>query len=90
MRVHGDPQWAKRRQVIHWSLWACLGLSLLSIVRDDGTGGLANAVMWPVASTAGAIIGSYCFSAAWERVRGVPSQNYIEDDTAGGNTWRRW
>lgn len=91
MKIKGDPQWTMRRRVVNSTLVACLVLSVFAIYRDDGSGGLAGAVLMPVAMLAGSVVGSYVFGAAWERVRGVTSGNYFDGQGASGGDWeRRW
>lgn len=73
-KVKGDPQWAMRRRTIIASLVSCLGLSIYAISKGPET---AAAVVPSVSMLAGAIIGSYVFGAAWERVGGVPGGNAV-------------
>lgn len=75
MTVKLDPQWAGRRRVVIGTLVACLSLSVYAIMRDNGSGFLASGVVGPCAILAGAVVGSYCFSAEWGRINGVPSGN---------------
>jgi hypothetical protein len=77
-RVKGDPQWAMRRRTIIAALISCLGLSIFAIARGAET---AAAVVPSMAMLAGAIIGSYVFGAAWERIGGVPPGNTIMQNT---------
>lgn len=77
-RVKGDPQWAMRRRTIIAALVSCLGLSIFAISQGPET---AAAVVPSMAMLASAIIGSYVFGAAWERVGGVPPGNTIMQNT---------
>lgn len=74
MKVKGDPQWAMRRRVVIASLGFCAGLSIYAVSHSPE---MANAVVPHMSLLAGAIIGSYVFGAAWERVGGVPGGNMV-------------
>lgn len=75
-KLHLDPSWNGRRQVVRLSLLSCLVLSEQAIL---GGSALAQAVLPWTAGLAGAVIGSYVFGAAWERTSGIPSENkYVE------------
>lgn len=83
MRIKGDPQWTMRRRVIVGTLLSCLILSVYAISQDAGT---ASAVVPSMAMLAGSVVGSYCFAASWERVRGVQGGNYYDNSA---NEWER-
>lgn len=81
MKIKGDPQWAMRRRVINTALISCLGLSVYAVAHSPE---MAMAVLPHTAILSGAIIGSYVFGAAWERVGGVPGGNSVGDPTMQG------
>lgn len=69
---HWDPNWRGRRRVVVYSLLSCLGLSVYAVGHSVE---MAEVVLLYTSGLSGAVIGSYVFGSAWERAKGIPSEN---------------